>query len=130
MDQAIKDYDQAAQLDPTQAGSFYFNMGATLTNANKTNDAKMRQAAIEAFDKSIAADPNHADAYYYKGTNLIGGATVQGDKMVAPQGTAEAFNKYLEIQPTGPHAEEAKAMLGSIGAPIETSFGKKKASKK
>ncbi len=130
VDQAVADYNQAAQLNPAGAGSYYFNLGATLTNANHTNDAKMRQSAIDAFDKAIAADPNHADAYYYKGTNLVGGATLQGDKMVAPEGTAEAFNKYLELQPTGVHAEDAKAMLTSIGAPVETSFGKKKTSKK
>ncbi|MGH9513949.1 MAG: carboxypeptidase regulatory-like domain-containing protein [Terriglobales bacterium] len=129
VDQAIADYNQAAQLNPATAGTYYFNLGATLTNANKSNDEKMRKAAIDAFDKAIAADPNHADAYFYKGTNLVGGATLQGDKMVAPEGTAEAFNKYLELQPTGPHAADAKAMLASIGAPVETSFGKKKSKK-
>jgi hypothetical protein len=46
--------------------------------------------------------------------------------MIAPPGTAEAFNKYLELQPNGPHADEAKAMLASIGAPVETTFGTKK----
>ncbi|HEV7218412.1 MAG TPA: carboxypeptidase regulatory-like domain-containing protein [Terriglobales bacterium] len=130
VDQAIADYNQAAQLNPANAGQYYFNLGATLTNANHTNDAKLRGAAIEAFDKSIAADPTRADAYYYKGTNLVGGATLQGDKMVAPEGTAEAFNKYLELQPTGPHAEDAKAMLASVGATVETTFGKKKSTGK
>jgi len=125
-DDAIKSYGQAATLDPASAGQYYFNLGAVLTNQNKTNDAKLRQDAVDAFDKAIAADPNKADAYYWKGTNLIGAATLKGDKMVAPDGTAEAFQKYLELQPTGPHAEEAKAMLTSIGATVETSFGKKK----
>ncbi|MGA8151297.1 MAG: carboxypeptidase regulatory-like domain-containing protein [Terriglobales bacterium] len=125
-DDAAKSYQQAAQLDPPDAGQYYFNMGAILTNANVANDAKMRQAAVDAFDKAIAADPNKADAYYWKSTNLIGAATLQGDKMVAPPGTAEGFQKYLELQPTGPHAEEAKAMLASLGAPVETSFGTKK----
>jgi tetratricopeptide (TPR) repeat protein len=124
---AAKSYQQAAQLDPTGAGQYYFNLGAILTNANIANDAKMRQAAVDAFDKAIAADPNRADAYYWKATNLIGAATLQGDKMVAPPGTAEGFQKYLELQPTGPHAEEAKAMLASLGATVETSFGKQKA---
>lgn len=124
-DDAVKAYTQAAQLDPTGAGQYYFNLGAILTNANVTNDAKMRSAAADAFDKAIAADPNRADAYYWKGTNLIGAATLQGDKMVAPPGTAEAFQKYLELQPTGPHAEEAKAMLTSLGSTIETNYGKK-----
>jgi hypothetical protein len=60
----------------------------------------------------------------------MGKATLKGDKMVAPDGTAEAFNKYLELQPTGQFADPAKQMLASIGATIETNFGKKKASKK
>jgi len=130
-DEAVKAYTQAAQLDPTGAGQYYFNLGAILTNANITNDPKARQAAVDAFDKAIAADPNRADAYYWKATNLIGGATLKGDKMIAPDGTAEAFQKYLELQPTGPHAEEAKAMLASIGSTVETQFGKpKKTTKK
>ena len=66
-----------------------------LTNAGKVDDA------IAAFDKVIAADPTKADAYYWKGVNMIGKATLQGDKMVAPEGTAEAFQKYLELQPNG-----------------------------
>ncbi len=125
-DDAVKSYNQAAQLDPAGAGMYYFNLGAILTNANTKNDSEMRKAAAQAFDKAIAADPTRADAYYWKGTNLIGAATLQGDKMVAPEGTAEAFQKYLELAPTGPHAEEAKAMLQGLGAPVETSFGNKK----
>jgi hypothetical protein len=60
---------------------------------------------------------------------MIGKATLQGDKMVAPQGTAECFQKYLELQPTGNFAQPAKDMLASIGATIETGFGKKKPTK-
>ena len=131
-DDAVKAYNQAAQLDPAGAAMYYFNLGAILTNGNTKNDADMRKAAVQAFDKAIAADPAKADAYYWKGTNLIGAATLQGDKMVAPEGTAEAFQKYLELQPTGPHAEEAKAMLQGLGSPVETSYGttKKKPTKK
>jgi tetratricopeptide (TPR) repeat protein len=123
-DDAVKTYAQAAQSDPTSAAQYYFNTGAVLTNAGKVDDA------VAAFDKVIAADPNKADAYYWKGVNMIGKATLQGDKMVAPSGTAEAFQKYLELQPTGTYADAAKQMLASIGASIETSFGKKKGAKK
>lgn len=129
-DDAVKAYNQAAQLDPASAGMYYFNLGGTLTNANLKNDPAMRKAAVDAFDKAIAADPNKADAYYWKGTNLIGEATLQGDKMVAPPGTAEAFQKYLDLAPTGPHAEEAKAMLGAVGAKVETTYGTQKKPKK
>ncbi len=120
IDDAVKAYTQAATLNPEGAAGYYFNIGAVLTNAGKVDDA------IAAFDKCIAVDPNRADAYYQKGVNLIGKATLQGNKMVAPAGTAEAFNKYLELQPTGPYADVAKQMLSSIGAPVETGFGTKK----
>jgi len=120
IDDAVKTYEQAAQADPSAAAQYYFNEGAVLTNAGKADQA------IEAFDKCVAADPTKAEAYYQKGVNLLGKATLQGDKMVAAPGTAEAFQKYLELVPTGGHSEEAKAMLTSIGAPIETSYGSKK----
>jgi tetratricopeptide (TPR) repeat protein len=122
-EQAIQAYTQAAQLDPTRAAMFYFNEGAVLTNTGKVDDA------IESFKKAIAADPNRADSYYWLGVNMIGKATLQGDKMVAPPGTADAFNKYLELQPTGQFADPAKQMLASIGASVETTYGKKKAAK-
>lgn len=120
MDDAVKTYELAAQADPTSAAQYYFNTGAVLTNAGKVDDA------IIAFDKVISIDPNRADAYYWKGVNLIGKATLQGEKMVAPQGTAEAFQKYLELQPSGTYADAAKQMLTSIGSSVETTFGKKK----
>ena len=120
VDDAVKTYELAAQADPTNAGQYYFNTGAVLTNAGKVDDA------LAAFNKVIAADPNRADAYYWKGVNMIGKATLQGDKMVAPPGTADAFQKYLELQPTGTYADAAKQMLTSIGASVETSFGNKK----
>jgi tetratricopeptide (TPR) repeat protein len=123
-DDAIKTYQQAIASDPTAAAQYYFNMGAVLTNAGQADKA------IDAFEKCIAADPTRAEAYYQKGVNLLGKATLQGDKMVAAPGTAEAFQKYLELVPTGGHSEEAKAMLASIGAPVETGFGKKKPPKK
>ena len=126
IDDAVKTYALAAQADPTNATQYYFNTGAVCTNASKVDDA------IAAFDKVIAADPNKADAYYWKGVNMIGKATLQGDKMVAPPGTAEAFQKYLELQPTGANADAAKQMLASIGASVETTYGttKKKPPKK
>ena len=120
IEDSVKTYQQAAQADPSAAAQYYFNMGAVLTNAGKADEA------IAAFDKCIAADPSRAEAYYQKGVNMLGKATLQGDKMVAIPGTAEAFQKYLELQPTGGHAEEAKAMLTSIGASVETSYGSKK----
>jgi len=52
--------------------------------------------------------------------------------MREPDGTVEAFQKYLEIDPSGPMAQTSKDMLASIGATVETGFGttKKKPAKK
>jgi tetratricopeptide (TPR) repeat protein len=121
---AIQAYGDAVKADPAGAGLYYFNEGATLTNVGKADEA------IEAFDKAIQADPSRAESYYWKGVNLMGKATLKGNKMEAPPGTAEAFNKYLELQPTGQFADPAKQMLASIGATVETSFGKTKATTK
>ena len=124
-EESIKSYDKAAQLNPTGAAQYYYNEGAVLTNTGKVDEANA------AFDKSIAADPNKADAYYQKGVNLINKATTdKTGKVVPAPGTEEALNKYLELQPNGPYAEGAKSMLQYIGSSIETSFGKKKTTKK
>ena len=117
---AVQAYEEAAKLDPGNAAQYYYNEGAVLTNTGKVDEA------IQAFDMAIKADPTKADPYYWKGVNLLGKATIKGNKMEAPPGTAEAFNKYLELQPAGQFAEPAKQMLASIGASVETSFGKGK----
>jgi Tfp pilus assembly protein PilF len=123
-DKAVAEYDAAAKLDPTSAAMYYFNEGAVFTNTGKIDDA------IVAFDKVIAADPTKADAYYWKGVNMVGKAKTGADgKFEAPAGTAEAFNKYLELAPDGKFADPAKQMLQTIGAKVETSYGSKKSSK-
>ncbi|MGO9084205.1 MAG: tetratricopeptide repeat protein [Candidatus Sulfotelmatobacter sp.] len=120
IDDAVKTYELSAQTDPSAAAQAYFNTGAVLTNAGKADEA------LAAFDKCIAADPTRAEAYYQKGVNLLGKATLQGDKTVPVPGTVEAFQKYLELAPTGPNAQNAKDLLASIGATVETSYGTKK----
>ena len=130
-DEAVTAYQHAAELDPARGGQYYFNLGAVLTNSNSTNDAKIRKQAIEAFDKAIAADPNRADAYFWKAQNLVGMATTDpSGKIIAPDGTTEAYQKYLELQPSGPHAEETKQMLAALNATVETTYGKKSTKKK
>jgi len=120
-DKAVAEYAAAAQAEPANAATYYFNEGAIFTNSGKVDEA------IIAFEKTIQADPNRADAYYWKGVNMIGKATLKGDKMVAPDGTSEAFNKYLELDPNGKYADASKQMLASIGSSVQTTFGKPKA---
>jgi tetratricopeptide (TPR) repeat protein len=117
MDMAQAELTKAAQLDPPQAGKYYYNLGAVYVNTNQID------AAETAFKKAIELDPTYADAYYQVGLVLIGKATVGADqKMVAPPGTAEALQKYLAMRPDGANAEGAKALLESLGATVQTTF--------
>jgi tetratricopeptide (TPR) repeat protein len=115
---AAASYDAAAKLQPANAGMFYTNETIVLSRAGQTD------ATIAAADKAIAADPTKAIAYYLKGQALISKATVdpKTQKIVAPPGTADAYNKYLELQPNGPMAPEAKSILAEIGEKINNKY--------
>ncbi|MDP9264240.1 MAG: carboxypeptidase regulatory-like domain-containing protein [Acidobacteriota bacterium] len=133
--EATGEYKRASEIDPAGAAKYYFNLGAVLTNVSakqqdQTARFRMIDEATEAFDKATTADPTYAEAYYQKAVNLLGKATLdKANKMVAPPGTAEAFNKYLELEPTGPRAEEVKGMLAYIGAEVKTTYGKPRVKK-
>ncbi len=117
-------YEKAAQAEPAKAGMYYFNEAATLYNANSHTEA------ASAADKAIAADPARADAYYIKGQSLIDKSTVdpKSQKIVPPPGTVEAYEKYLELAPTGPHAAEIKQIVAAFDDKVTSNYraGKKK----
>jgi len=115
-DEAQAELTKAAQIDPTGAGKFYFNLGAVYVNTGNL------KPAAAAFKKAIDLDPTYAEAYFQYGLSLIGDATIVDGKTVAPAGTAEAFQKYLDLAPTGPNAATAKAMMASMGATVQTNF--------
>lgn len=118
MKEASDAYDAAAKADPAKAGMYYFNEAATLFNANAMDDA------AAAAQKAITADPTKAEAYYIEGQALIQKATVdpKTQKITAPPGCVEAYQKYLELAPTGPHAEEVKGILQGIGATVQNTY--------
>jgi tetratricopeptide (TPR) repeat protein len=115
--EATAETEKAAQLDPTKAGQFYYNLGASLVNAGQSEQASA------AFKKAIEIDPKHADSYYQYGVYLISKASFAADGKVTPvPGTVEAFQKYLELAPTGQFADPAKAMLESLNAKVDTAY--------
>ncbi len=116
--------EKAAQLDPTNAGRYYYNMGALLMNSGQG------QPACDAFKKAITTDANYADAQYQYGVCLVGQAKTDKDgKVVPPEGTIEAFQKYLQLKPDGPNAEAAKGMLASMQGAVATSYANPDAKK-
>jgi tetratricopeptide (TPR) repeat protein len=118
-DEALVELTKAAQLDPPNAGKYYFNGGAVLVNLGQN------EPAGAMFKKAIEADPTYADAHYQYGIYLIGKSTTTPDgKIVAPAGTKEEFEKYLELRPDGPNADASKAMLTSMGETLQTDYSK------
>jgi tetratricopeptide (TPR) repeat protein len=104
---AIAAYERAATLSASPALA-YFNICATLYNMGQM------KGAVAACDKAIAADPKKADAYFIKGSVLVGeGIPDKSGKIVAP-GAVQALRKYLELAPTGGHASDVKQMLEFI----------------
>jgi tetratricopeptide (TPR) repeat protein len=118
---ATASYDAAAKLQPASAAMFYTNETIVLSRAGQTD------ATIAAAEKAIAADPSKPIPYYLKGQALISKATVdpKTQKIVAPPGTADAYQKYLELAPTGPMAPEAKSILAEIGEKVNSKYSAK-----
>jgi tetratricopeptide (TPR) repeat protein len=116
-------YDAAVKIDPTKAG-FYYKNEAVIYSQIGNSDA---QAA--AADKAIAANPNDPLPYYLKGQALITKASVdpKTQRIVLPEGCGEAYQKYLELDPTGPYSADVKGILDSAGQKINSSY---KATKK
>jgi Tfp pilus assembly protein PilF len=113
IDEAKTNLDKAAQLDPPGAGKYFYNMGALLVNSNQN------EAAGEEFKKAIAADPTYADAQFQYGLFLAGKATTDASgKIVPPPGTIEALQKYIELKPDGPNAQQAKDMIAGLGGSV------------
>ena len=124
LDDASAAFESAVKLQPASAGVYYNNEAAVLFNANQMD------GALAAADKAIAADPNRPDPYFIKGQVLIAKTTLdpKTNKLVAPPGCAEAYQKYLELAPDGPQAPTVREVLASLGEKVDTNYkaGKKK----
>ncbi len=112
-DEAINAFTRAAELDAYPARD-YFNICATLYNTDRM------EAAVGACDKAIAEDAKMADAYFVKASALYGKSKLEHGRLTVPEGTQEALSKYLELDPEGHNAANAREMLTKIGSVIDT----------
>lgn len=105
-------YDAAAKANPAGAGMYYQNETIVMSRTGQTD------AIVAAADKAIAADPTRPIPYYLKGQALIGKATMdpKTQKIVAPPGCQEAYEKYLQLAPTGQFAADAKQVLAEMSS--------------
>jgi tetratricopeptide (TPR) repeat protein len=116
-------YDAAAKANPSGAAMYFSNEAIVMDRNNQLD------ATVAAADRAIAVDPSKPIPYYLKGKALINKATIDPatKKIVAPPGTAEAYQKYLDLAPTGPFANDAKQVLAELNQTQSTSY---KAAKK
>ncbi len=125
IDEGTAELEKAAQLSPENAGTYYFNLGATMVNTGNN------QGAIDAFRKATEAQPDYAAAFYQLATVLVGTAKMNEDGSVVPApGTVEAYQRYLDLEPEGPYAASAQAMVQSLSTTLETTFEQPKKRRK
>ena len=126
MPEATEALNKAASTNPAMASKAYFNLGANLVNSGHADQAS------DFFKKATDADPNYAEAWYQLGSTSMMKGTVdpKTGKQTYPPDTGTALQKYLALQPSGPHAQEATAMLDALGEKVQTKIsvptGKKK----
>jgi tetratricopeptide (TPR) repeat protein len=109
MEDAWLQLEEAARLEPANAGQYFFNLGAILLNSGHTPEAG------RAFRRSIEANPRFAESHYQYGVWLMAQAKVSPDgRFRGVRRAREAFETYLRLAPNGPHAEPARQMLDTI----------------
>jgi tetratricopeptide (TPR) repeat protein len=118
-------FDSAAKANPP--GAIYLKNEAVIFSNLGNGDAQ-----VAAADEAIKADPTQALPFYLKGQGLIQKATIDNatGKMILPPGCAEAYQKYLELAPTGMYAADVKAILAEATQTHNTAFGADKPKKK
>ncbi len=119
-------YDAAGKANPTQAG-FYLKNEAVIFFQMNNGDAQ-----VAAADEAIKVDPTQPLLYYLKGQGLIQKATfdAKSGRIILPPGCSEAYQKYLELAPTGTYAVEVKGILDQAGQKIDSNYKAPKAGKK
>jgi len=108
-DEATAAVQKAAELNPTQAAQGYYNLGAIYTNRGRTKEAG------DAFKKATEINPQMAQAWYQLGISYFGSPTTIPDAV-------GVLEKFLALQPTGPDADAAKALIDAAKASTPTGF--------
>jgi tetratricopeptide (TPR) repeat protein len=112
IDDARSAYTKSAELDPANAAQAWRNFGISLYNAGRLKEA------AEPLKKATEMDPKSAQAWYLLGASLVGSMETKkvGDKLefiIAP-GTAEAYQKAVELDPSGTWGAQAKQGLDAL----------------
>ncbi len=116
-------YDAAAKADPSLA-PLYLRNEAVIFYQDNDNAAETAAA-----DEAIKIDPSQAILYYIKGQGLVANATVdpKTQRIILPPDCTAAYQKYLELAPDGPYANEVAGILQQAGEKVSSSYKAPKA---
>jgi len=111
-------YDASAKADPANAALNLRNEAVIFYQENNG------PAQIAAADEAIKIDPNQAILYYIKGQGLVQNATVdpKTNRIVLPPDCTAAYQKYLDLAPEGPYANEVASILQQAGEKVSSSY--------
>jgi tetratricopeptide (TPR) repeat protein len=111
-------YDSAAKADPANAA---FNLKNEAVIFYQVNNGA---ASAAAADEAIKINPNDPLLYYIKGQGLVQNATIdpKTNQIVLPPDCMAAYEKYLQLAPNGPYANDVAGILQQAGEKISTSY--------
>ncbi|NOK38639.1 response regulator [Corallococcus exercitus] len=103
---AVGAYRKALALD-TASIEAKTGLGISLANNSSTSESGYREAA-RLLQDVVKAEPKNAKAWFWLGSSL----QFSGEQTRA----AEAYKRYLFLEPTGSSAEEVRALLKGMGS--------------
>ncbi|MGP8253594.1 MAG: hypothetical protein ACLQHF_16315 [Terracidiphilus sp.] len=111
-------YDASAKDDPTRAAVQLRNEAVIFFQMHNS------EAQVAAADEAIKVSPNDPVLYYIKGQGLVGNATIdpKTNRIVLPADCMAAYQKYLDLAPTGAFADEVAGILQQAGQKITSSY--------
>jgi tetratricopeptide (TPR) repeat protein len=111
-------YAEAAKDDPTRAAMQLRNQAVIFFQVHNSD------AQVAAADEALKVNPNDPILYYIKGQGLVGNATIdpKTNRIVLPPDCQAAYQKYLELAPTGQFADEVAGILQQAGQKVTSSY--------
>lgn len=110
-------FEASAKDDPTRAPINLRNQAVIFFQMHNN------EAEAAAADEAIKVSPNDPILYYIKGAGLVVNATVDAKGvMVLPPDCQAAYQKYLDLAPTGQFADEVAGILKAAGQKVTSSY--------
>ena len=108
--ESLKEYDKAVEIAPDNVDALANAGRLRFIVAGQVPSAEARQQLVTTartlLDRAVQADPNQADAHYYRGVLLA-------DGFGEVDGAIAEFQRYLVLAPDGQFATQARNALAA-----------------